>query len=146
MLKAAGISERGRLVVNGRMNVAAKAVFAGTVETDGGGTLVFSPEAVLTSVSTDGVVRGQKMILDQFTATSTTRTDYTHAALLADASGALVPAAAGGTYTGAAGVAAAPAGFTYALFSGDIESSASEEIFEAYASPETLRGLWTRTE
>ena len=141
LLSAAGLPERGRLVVDGVMTVADGAAFSGLVETNGTGRVELSESAVLSAVEPDGLLLNENGFI--YTAIATNKTEYACVARIVNAEGGIAEMEAGKVYVGAPSEGTALESYTYTKYSGDVENYTTEEVTVAYASPQILAGSWS---
>ena len=141
LLSAAGLPERGRLVVDGVMTVADGAAFGGLVETNGTGRVELSETAVLSAVEADGLLLSEHLL--SITAIATNKTEYACVARIVNAAGGIAEMEAGKVYVGAPSEGTALESYTYTKYSGDYESYNTEEVTVAYTSPQELAGSWS---
>lgn len=139
-LAAAGLSQRGRLIVDGEMIIGSNATFAGLVETNGNGYIRIYSNATLAASVVEGGCAGDAYF--DYALNATTQTSYQLTARVGDYydPGSYLTLEDGKRYYAANGnVVENAVGYTYTSYS---DSGTPESIDAAYHAPETLRGLW----
>ena len=141
-LSAAGYAERGRFFVDGALTVCDGASFAGIAETHGTGTVDVG-EATLSTVFTDGLILNELMVF--YTAIATNRTDYALTARLQTGEG-IVAMTENTSYAAVSDGETTLTAFAYVKYSGDIENTVTEDVTATYSVPQTVKGVWQKTD